>query len=892
MRCRTARILTTREWGAAIAPAQRHALYEHLDRCAACRQEKTALAELDPLLRHAGGSHEDEQPASIRLDARTIVSRARERRLSSLLPRLALSTALLGAAACATAALWLRSHRATSPANVAILPHGTPQRATPAVKSAPPGVRVRRPANGRTTGRMGEQASPARPNLLPPPYARPGAPRPVAPMIDDDRWLDGSDAQLVARWMTGNPRDARARAWLRRLPRYRDDFVQVAFPRLASAAAGGAALRDAIHRYEQEARVIDPRLFARVSFQLKAAPLTDFCALLAKQTGVELTAGRGVADENVTLFLKDQPARDVMREVARLFGYQWRRSGEAPTYHYELIQELKEQVAEEEMRNRDRHQALLALDEEMAKYQPYLNLTRDELKARQERAAGAEKRPLDVLAGKGWGPVQMYNRLTPAQRLALASGETLSFSTHAGPADLRIPADLRKPILESTGLTLGTFEGAPAVTEKGFGEQGTPLANLPDASATVTLTLNRSELGQLTLRGHTSARLENQPDLKVMFWAGGPILAQAASPSVAKPDNASANARLRSLPEFKQVISLRPLPSCPWFAPGGKPEDRQGFEMENAGRTLHFGPGGHFETADQPHVATADVWEALYRATGRPVIADAYSRAYPAGPVTLEKASLFDALCRAGDELGARWQKDGDFLLVRSTSFFWDKLKEVPARQLRRWQADRRRRGFLPLDDLLEMATCTDGQLDSATVGYVIGHCWGLEEWGIVGTGGAFRLGLPGGAYVRRYARFLEGLGPVLRERAQGTNGVALAELLRPQQEALTGLVMGDHSDPQALAGLRFRFDYAPVGTYVWHPVVATSREAEEMGAKWPVVAGRTAGETLALARRVNPAAAPDEIKRSRGLLGLQFQNGRGDMWQRGGPSVAFRLNQ
>src|SRR5437763_693059 len=57
------------------------------------------------------------------------------------------------------------------------------------------------------------------------------------------------------------------------------------------------------------------------------------------------------------------------------------------------------------------------------------------------------------------------------------------------------------------------------------------------------------------------------------------------------------------------------------------------------------------------------------------------------------------------------------------------------------------------------------------------------------------------------------------------------------------------------------------VGSYIRHPVVETSAEAEALNAKWPFVAAETAGEALALARKYNPAAKPDEVQRSRGAL-------------------------
>src|SRR5439155_26806094 len=108
------------------------------------------------------------------------------------------------------------------------------------------------------------------------------------------------------------------------------------------------------------------------------------------------------------------------------------------------------------------------------------------------------------------------------------------------------------------------------------------------------------------------------------------------------------------------------------------------------------------------HVNSADVWEAVHRETGLPIVADYYTHIYPVGGFNIEKASILNVLNQASDLLGAHWKKDGDFLQCRSAAFFWDKLKEVPNRLLDKWQADSERNAGLPLDDLLQMAALTD----------------------------------------------------------------------------------------------------------------------------------------------------------------------------------------
>src|SRR5437763_227629 len=75
------------------------------------------------------------------------------------------------------------------------------------------------------------------------------------------------------------------------------------------------------------------------------------------------------------------------------------REGE---YRYELVQDLRSQLLEEELRNRDRNASLLALDREMNRYRPYLSLSWPEVQARAKTAPPEQKKILEDLS-LGWG---------------------------------------------------------------------------------------------------------------------------------------------------------------------------------------------------------------------------------------------------------------------------------------------------------------------------------------------------------------------------------------------------------------------------------------------------------------------------------------------------------
>src|SRR5213078_4130045 len=108
--------------------------------------------------------------------------------------------------------------------------------------------------------------------------------------------------------------------------------------------------------------------------------------------------------------------------LSRPFGYTWLRSGTPGQYRYELVQDLRSQLLEEELRNRDRNAALIALDQEMERYRAYRHLSPDEALARAKTAPAEEKKRLESLSGPGWGPIQMYFRLSAEEQAALRAG--------------------------------------------------------------------------------------------------------------------------------------------------------------------------------------------------------------------------------------------------------------------------------------------------------------------------------------------------------------------------------------------------------------------------------------------------------------------------------------
>src|SRR5205085_12182291 len=142
-----------------------------------------------------------------------------------------------------------------------------------------------------------------------------------------------------------------------------------------------------------------------------------------------------VADERGTVVCRRSPLRDVMRQISRTLGYTWTRQADSGGYRYELAQDLRSQLLEEQLRNQDRDAALLDLERQIERYRPYVGLSPDQARARIQHSSSAERPLLEKLSGWGWAPIQMYFRLRPQELAALRAGRTLTFSAEAGPGE-------------------------------------------------------------------------------------------------------------------------------------------------------------------------------------------------------------------------------------------------------------------------------------------------------------------------------------------------------------------------------------------------------------------------------------------------------------------------
>jgi hypothetical protein len=649
----------------------------------------------------------------------------------------------------------------------------------------------------------------------------------------DLTYLNPDPTAALPRWVGPATREPAIHP-TRRTPRPRgDDFVAVPFPRIAAGGPeGDRAAAEALAAYEREVAVVDSRLAHKVTLALKATALADLCDRVRADTGVQLIAGRSVADEKVTLFCPEMPLRDVMRQLSRPFGYAWLRSGKPNEYRYELVQDLRSQLMEEELRNRDRNEALLALDREMQRYRKYLNLSPDEAQARAKTSPPEEKKLLERLAVDGWGLVQIYFRLSPRDLAALRAGQSVRYSQEPGPDEQPLPSGLASGVLQSQrnrrivprgdGLDLGNAQNSP---------DGLLPAAVPEARAQLMLEMPQSELGQFTFTGGPGlfiAAGSRRPGYFNVHGGAG-ALAVGMSPSVLKPNNGAVNAKLARDPALRSRVSVQPKSSC-----------RLAPSPVRWPAWAAVAPAG---AVPEPRLTTADVLEALHRATGLPIVADYYTHLYPPAEVSVRNALLFDALNQLADTMRLRWTRDGKWLQFRSTSFFNDRLKEVPNRLLSHWAASRREHGALTLDDLIEIAGLSDAQLDATGMAEGARACFGLTEWDLP------RLG-----HVRPHLRFLAEFTPAQRQQAQALAGLPFTQMTLAQQQGYFARAFLHRSDThlEDLARATLHVDYTLPGWFRWSP----SRREDR---PWPV-RERTPEAALQAARRLDPQVTEAQI--------------------------------
>jgi hypothetical protein len=73
----------------------------------------------------------------------------------------------------------------------------------------------------------------------------------------------------------------------------------------------------------------EPRLKQNITLWLKMEPLRDVLRTVSRQTGVSLRCQDAIQHEKVSIFVENRPAHEILTQLASLFRYAWRKDEDA-----------------------------------------------------------------------------------------------------------------------------------------------------------------------------------------------------------------------------------------------------------------------------------------------------------------------------------------------------------------------------------------------------------------------------------------------------------------------------------------------------------------------------------------------------------------------------------
>ncbi|WP_309713501.1 hypothetical protein [Armatimonas sp.] len=570
-------------------------------------------------------------------------------------------------------------------------------------------------------------------------------------------------------------------------------FIVVPVPLVASETSAAMAL--ALEQAKAEAQIVDTRLQKRVTLAAKALAFGDLCRELSEKTGVSLEASRAVADDKLTVFCTGRSLRDTMRQVSAIFGFVWERTGDEGAYKYRLTQPLRGRLAEEELRNKDAHDALVALDEELSRLGKYENETPEQLLARADQTDDpAKKRQLQNLAMRSSGPMRLYNQLSPDDMKALQAGKKLEFSSNPKkPGEQALPAGITQSVLTAFADRGRVIVGADGKVEVNVNDdmstrgprtgEGQSPATLPGATALSWLQLKRDELGQVSLYGGSGFGFGEGANENYMV-CNAPV-AEGRSPSH-KPDNAKENAALLKEPALARKTATVPKTSG--------------------------------------ELTTGELLEKFHQLTGMDVMGDSFTGLYPSELLNKSTGGTLHALLsKVSDGLNLRWRYEKPspdeargLLRFRTTDFFNRRPQEIANRWITRWEQARKSEGALGSELLCEVARLSDEQLDSRANAQYLTERSKLREWRWV-TG------------LKEHWRLLAALGAPQRTQAL-ESGVPLSTLgFELQERFLSNVFAHSTSSSQEWPALewqrdaRFEVRYTPMNATEEEPKLVFS---------------------------------------------------------------------
>ncbi len=464
-----------------------------------------------------------------------------------------------------------------------------------------------------------------------------------------------------------------------------DDFITVALPAIAATDKGaGTALEAA----QKEQAIVDARLVRTMTLAIKARPFSQLCEQLTKETGITFTANPRVADDEVTLYCTARPLREIMRQLAKHFGFEWRRTGQEPQFSYELTQSLSRQLLEESLRQQDRDAMLVKIEEEVRGFQKLLELSPEQRTTRREslrEKIGKDRAAFDEWLKLGWldqgaeTTLPRFLQLSPDELSRIRSGQTYEWDLMPGST---LSPELQR---QADAAFRDRFTGKSTLRK--------PLTSLKG-----TLSLEKKE-DAWTLRGGFQGN------------EGGIGLPLATAHNLANLplDNAARNPALTRDPALQKLVSFTVA----------------------ATSNLKRHPYPEYDNFEEgPRIIAADALEALHKATGRDILGDQFLRLNQ--PLKIEKKVTYQAFCGVGDQLKLLVGQIEGWLTFRTPDYYTARTQEIPQRLRERWATTKRKNGSLTIHELAEMGSLPVATLDSSRVAQSLIARYGLDEWPLI----------------------------------------------------------------------------------------------------------------------------------------------------------------
>jgi hypothetical protein len=613
----------------------------------------------------------------------------------------------------------------------------------------------------------------------------------------------------------------------------------------------------------------DTRLEKRITLEFAKTPLNEALADVTRQTGVKLVALERAADEPVALYVRDQPAAEVLRQVAELLGYWWSRRGTAAEPRYEIYQDLRSKNEEAAILSGARRAVVETLQKELGRHRRFANLPQAEL---DKRAAAGDADLAKMMGGGGGGfgaPGQqseamhewqaarnvatplgrimlgVVERLTPAQWQTLLNGDPITYSTEPKAGELRLAAE-----------TATSLRGVKPTSSVPFGVGDSLGPEIKEAMRVM------QEKSQEEWSRATGYRIDVQLTLSMGSQPVG-LLRVAPQPVGGTPGmSALTGFNLFAMPELNPT------------APKETPEARKARLaadpfLAKKGQLPPAEPGG---TSFMPFLQrTGSTLKRIAAGYHVNLVADAYTSGSvgfggaPPSPPPAGQAAAPDA----GDPLyemldrffGMQrdWTRDGEFIRLRSRTWAFDRNVEIPSRLIRRWaEAWKERNGW----DLDQLASIVDQLRQEQIMTFELA----AQEYEIPSGGQLFMLLLSADA-LRLYAH----LAPPQRQALVDGKPLALGSLTLAQRpyaldmargrgRSIVQMFMGPPPwrSPQDLARAELTLKGMPA-------------QALPFGGAGPPAAPRPAGAPAAQ----TPPAAPAAPPRVMAIFELKYPQGQ-----------------